>query len=118
MVCLRAYLFPHVVVSISISYESVSHTFWLESLQNVLRMDPEASMKKGDNPGPLVELTFWESRAANLNSIRAQISSGKISKVIRILELAENTYYHSFSRQIAEVSAAVRSPVASCFFVQ
>ena len=81
---------------------------WSNQIKNVLRMDPEASMKKGDNPGPLVELTFWESRAANLNSIRAQISSGKISKVIRILELAENTYYHSFSRQIAEVSAAAQ----------
>lgn len=52
----------------------------------------------GTNPGPLTELDFWAERAANLNSIHEQLSSEKIQKVAKVLELAGSAYHQAFQR--------------------
>lgn len=53
---------------------------------------------QGTYPGPLAELDFWSERAANLNAIHEQLSSERIQKVVKILELANSTYFHAFQR--------------------
>ena len=58
----------------------------------------------GAAPGPLVELDFWTERAANLNSIHEQLSSERVQKVVRVLELAKSTYHPPFVR-LLEVGA-------------
>jgi hypothetical protein len=52
----------------------------------------------GAYPGPLAELDFWSERAANLNAIHEQLSSERIQKVVKILELANSTYFQAFQR--------------------
>ena len=79
---------------------------WTRQIKNVLKNDPEAALKDGANPGPLVELEFWTNQAADLNSIHEQLSSEKIKKVIKILELSKSTYSPSFSRLCKEVVIA------------
>ena len=49
-------------------------------------------------PGPLTEVDFWTERAANLNSIHQQLSSERVRKVAKVLELVKSTYYPAFNR--------------------
>ena len=49
-------------------------------------------------PGPLLEVDFWNERAANLNSIQQQLSSERIKKVAKVLELVKSTYCPAFNR--------------------
>lgn len=53
---------------------------------------------QGVYPGPLAELDFWSERAGNLNAIHEQLSNERIQKVVKILELANSTYYQAFQR--------------------
>eukprot|EP00898_Chlorokybus_atmophyticus_P007698 jgi/Chlat1/792/Chrsp104S01257 len=78
---------------------------WTRQIKNVLKTDPEAVLKEdGVNPGPLAELEFWTAKAANLNSIHEQLSSEKVRKVVRALELAKSTYFPAFNRLCREVA--------------
>lgn len=52
----------------------------------------------GAYPGPLAELDFWSERAANLNAIHEQLSNDRVQKVVKILELANSTYFQAFQR--------------------
>lgn len=49
-------------------------------------------------PGPLTEVDFWTERAANLNSIHQQLSTERVKKVAKVLELVKSTYYPAFNR--------------------
>lgn len=55
-------------------------------------------------PGPLKEVDFWTERAANLNSIHQQLSSERVKKVAKILELVKSTYYPAFNRCVGWLS--------------
>ena len=46
---------------------------WTKQIRNVLKQDPERMLKAGVHPTPDVEITFWKNKAANLNSIFAQV---------------------------------------------
>ena len=59
----------------------------------------------GQFPGPLKELDFWNERAVNLSSIHQQLSSDRIHKVVKVLELAKSTYYPAFNRCAFETAA-------------
>lgn len=48
--------------------------------------------------GPLAELDFWSEGAANLNAIHEQLSSDRIQKVVKILQLADSTYFQAIQR--------------------
>ena len=51
------------------------------------------------HPGPLTEIAFWTERAANLNAIHQRLSSERVKKVAKVLELVKSTYYPAFNRQ-------------------
>jgi hypothetical protein len=74
---------------------------------------------QGAYPGPLAELDFWSERAANLNAIHEQLGSERIQKVVKILELANSTYFHAFQRlyQVCSqcaLTSAQRNGAATC----
>jgi dynein heavy chain len=79
---------------------------WTMQIKNVLKTQPEAALAGGENPGPLVGLLFWEEKAANLSSIREQLSSDRIKKVLRVLELTKSPYHAAFHALIKEVDLA------------
>jgi len=79
---------------------------WTRQIKNVLKTDPEAALKDGQHPGPLVEVDFWTAKAQNLNSIYEQLSGPKIRKVVKVLEVTKSTYFPSFKRLCKEVSTA------------
>ena len=76
---------------------------WTKQIKNVLKQDPETALKQGQDPGPLVEIDFWNNKAENLNSIHLQLQSEKISKVLKFLEQNKSTYTNQFSKLKKEV---------------
>jgi len=79
---------------------------WTKQIKNVLKMDSETLLKSGKHPGPRVELDFWKGKSENLNAIHEQLSSEKIKKVMRVLELTKSTYFPAFNRLCKEVAQA------------
>lgn len=77
-------------------------------VQGVLKSDSEADAKADKDPGPLEEVIFWESHAANLNFIWEQLNSEKVRKVLKILEVTKNTHLPSFVKVMREVHVARR----------
>ena len=80
---------------------------WTKQIKNVLKMDSEALLKSGKHPGPRVELDFWKGKSENLNAIHEQLSSDKIKKVMKVLELTKSTYFPAFNRLCKEVAQAL-----------
>lgn len=79
---------------------------WTKQIKNVLKLDPEQALKNGNNPGPLVELKFWENKAANLNSIKTQLEGPEVIKILRFLKGNKSTYADPFSKLQDEVAKA------------
>ena len=79
---------------------------WTKQIKNVLKLEPEQALKLGNNPGPLVELKFWENKAANLNSIYEQLQSVDVKTILRFLERSKSTYNGPFTKLQAEVQSA------------
>ncbi|KAJ1491167.1 dynein heavy chain, N-terminal region 1-domain-containing protein, partial [Baffinella frigidus] len=79
---------------------------WTRQIKDVLRLDPETVLKGGGHPGPMAEVDFWQNKAKNLNSIHEQLSSDKVRKVIKVLEVTKSTYFPAFNRLCKEVAQA------------
>eukprot|EP00961_Rhodomonas_salina_P105516 1420618-Rhodomonas_salina.1 len=79
---------------------------WTRQIKDVLRLDPETVLKSGSHPGPSAEVDFWGNKAENLNSIHDQLSSEKVRKVIKVLEVTKSTYFPAFNRLCKEVAQA------------
>ena len=59
---------------------------WTRQIKNVLKLDAEAALKSLKNPGPMVELEFWHTKAQSLNSIFEQLKNSRLIKVMKVLE--------------------------------
>jgi dynein heavy chain len=79
---------------------------WTKQISHVLKQDPEALIKDGNNPDPLVELAFWRNKAANLNKIHTQLQSEHLKKVLKFLEQNKSTYTNPFSKLQKDVEVA------------
>ncbi|KAK3551295.1 hypothetical protein QTP70_013939, partial [Hemibagrus guttatus] len=76
---------------------------WAHLIQKVLKEDSAELILKGLNPGPSTELDFWRSRKNNIENIHEQLQSPAIQKMVRILEVADSSYYPSFRALTEEV---------------
>lgn len=79
---------------------------WQKQIKNVLKQDPENSLKSGAHPLPTTEIEFWRSKSENLNSICVQLNSERIKKVLKFLEQNKSTYTSPFSKLQKEVQIA------------
>jgi len=71
---------------------------WQKQIKNVLKQDPENSLKDGKHPEPMTEIDFWKNKSENLNSICIQLNSDRIKKVLKFLEQNKSTYTTPFSK--------------------
>ena len=77
---------------------------WTRQIKNVLKLEPDSVFQGPEaHPGPTAELEFWKHRASDLNSIHEQVSGERITKVVKVLELAKSTYFSAFKRLYKEV---------------
>jgi dynein heavy chain, axonemal len=79
---------------------------WTKQIKGVLKQDPEGQLKLGMHPTPDVEIEFWKSKAANLNSIFEQLQGASIRRVLRALDQSKSTYCTTFARLCKEVFTA------------
>ena len=79
---------------------------WTEQIRNILSLNSETPLLAGENPGPEIEIEFWATRAADLNSVHDQLGGPGISRIARVLEMTRSTYFPSFSRLCQEVQNA------------
>lgn len=79
---------------------------WQKQIKNVLKQDPENSLKDGKNPLPSVEIAFWRSKSENLNKICEQLNQESIKKVLKFLEQNKSTQTTPFSKLQKEVQIA------------
>uniref|UniRef100_A0A8B9HRG2 Dynein, axonemal, heavy chain 11 n=1 Tax=Astyanax mexicanus TaxID=7994 RepID=A0A8B9HRG2_ASTMX len=80
---------------------------WTHLIQKVLKEDSSELILQGGNPGPNAELHFWRTRTENIQNIYDQLQSSAIQKMMRILEIADSSYYPSFKALTEEVSHAL-----------
>jgi dynein heavy chain, axonemal len=55
---------------------------WSHQIQEVLKKDSSQPILDGLNPGPLVEVEFWKTKTANLESIYDQVNFSDIHLII------------------------------------
>ena len=72
---------------------------WMKQIRKVLDTEPEQNLKSGNNPGPEVEIEFWQKKADNLNSISNQIQSNEVIQILKTLRESKSTYASEFKKQ-------------------
>eukprot|EP00667_Euglena_gracilis_P000150 EG_transcript_150 len=76
---------------------------WTAQIKTVLAQDPEQELNSGSHPGPLVEVSFWTDRAANLDNLEEQIHTRSVLTYIKILQTLNSSYFPAFASLIQEV---------------
>ncbi|XP_066560773.1 dynein axonemal heavy chain 9 [Amia ocellicauda] len=80
---------------------------WSHQIREVLKKDSAEPLLEGKNPTPHVELSFWKNRFADLDCIHDQLKSSKVSKMAKLLELMQSSYYPGFQEMFHDVVAAL-----------
>ena len=65
---------------------------WAHQVEEVLGKDSSQVLEDGDNPGPLEEIKFWDSKKINLESLFEQMkapTTRKMASILNIETLAE-----------------------------
>ena len=76
---------------------------WTAQIRDILAQESESPLLRGENPGPDYELEFWAAKSCNLDCVAEQLFEGKITKVMKVLELQKSTYFPAFNRLCQEV---------------
>ena len=76
---------------------------WTKQIKNVLKKDSENVFQTQTDPGPLVEVEFWLSKASNLNGIFDQLQSSRVRRVLKVLDKSKSTYNAPFAKLCKEV---------------
>lgn len=79
---------------------------WMKQIRKVLDLEPEQSLKNGNDPGPMEEIMFWRKKADNLNSIYQQLKSHQVEDILRTLRESKSTYASEFEKQRNSIKKA------------
>lgn len=69
---------------------------WSRQIHDVLKKNSAQPLLEGKNPGPMVEIDFWEARRADLESVVDQLSEPKVVKMSQLLEKSLSSYYPAY----------------------
>ena len=72
------------------------HVIILLKVEEVLAKDSTKVLEDGDNPGPLEEIQFWESKRVNLESLFEQMKAKTTRHMASILNVTDSAYYPCF----------------------
>lgn len=79
---------------------------WTKQIRRVLETEPEHVFRSNPRPDPLCELTFWQKKAENLNSIHKQLKSNSIKLILNSLKKAKSTFRNQFEKLRIEIKVA------------
>ena len=80
---------------------------WSRQIQNVLKKNSAQPLLEGKNPGPLVEIEFWNARCADLESVVDQLSVKKVTKMSQLLEKSLSSYYPAYKSMMEAIYNAL-----------
>lgn len=69
---------------------------WAHQVEEVLSKDSAEELEDGDNPGPMTEIQFWESKRINLESLFEQMKAPTTRNMASILNVTDSAYYPCF----------------------
>ncbi|KAJ1499106.1 hypothetical protein HMI55_004576 [Coelomomyces lativittatus] len=78
---------------------------WSHQIEKVLKSSSSTQLDEGHNPGPSLEIQFWQARVANLRGMDGQLRGPKISMIGKILQNNNSSYFSSFSNILEDVKA-------------
>ena len=85
---------------------------WSRQIRKVVDKQIETALNiaesSGKYLGPLFELDFWHKKHENLENLRRQLESDKISRILSLLESAKSSYVPGFKRVAEELRASER----------
>ena len=65
---------------------------WSQEVDEVLSMESQKEIEEGKNPGPEIEIKFWQIRFANLQNLHDQLTSSSSKSMVNILKLTKSGY--------------------------
>ena len=65
---------------------------WSQEVDEVLSMESQKEIEEGKNPGPEVEIQFWQMRFANLQNLHDQLTSNLCKSMVNILKITKSGY--------------------------
>uniref|UniRef100_H2ZKA8 AAA+ ATPase domain-containing protein n=1 Tax=Ciona savignyi TaxID=51511 RepID=H2ZKA8_CIOSA len=81
---------------------------WSHQVRDVLKQESAQPLLEGKNPGPSVEIDFWNAKCTNLECIYNQLKTPKVKKMAAILELSHSSYYPALRDIFTDVVSALR----------
>ena len=81
---------------------------WTHEVDEVLCMESQKELEEGRNPCPETEITFWERRSSNLESLHDQLTSPTVKCLVNILVLTKSGYYALF-RSIGRIGTKFKT---------
>ena len=80
---------------------------WSHQIRDVLKKTSVQPLLDGKNPGPLIELDFWNARRADLESVLDQLCAEKVQKLSRLLEKTLSSYYPAYRAMLDSVVSSL-----------
>eukprot|EP00762_Andalucia_godoyi_P004499 ANDGO_05184.mRNA.1 Dynein-1-beta heavy chain len=69
---------------------------WTRQIKEVV--NEKDSMDNSESAGPLAEIDFWKSRAADLNGIKNQLERPEVKQIVEVLFKAKSSYLEPFNK--------------------
>ena len=69
---------------------------WSQEVDEVLSMESQKEIEEGKNPGPDIEIKFWQMRFANLQNLYDQLTSKSSKSMVNILKITKSGYLALF----------------------
>ncbi|XP_031334092.1 dynein beta chain, ciliary-like [Photinus pyralis] len=91
---------------------------WTSLCNDVLQQTSEEALAHGENPTPIAEFNFWNSRLKNLESIFDQFRDPRVKKMILYLELTNSSYLSCFKCIFQDVVAAILEAKDICMYLK
>ena len=73
---------------------------WSQEVDEVLSMESQKEIEEGRNPGPDIEIKFWQTRFANLKNLHDQLTSKSSKSMVNILKITKSGYLVLFRLSI------------------
>ena len=80
---------------------------WSHQVHDVLKKTSAQPLLEGHNPGPLVEIDFWQARRADLESVMDQLCEPKVVKMTALLEKTLSSYYPAYKSMRNAIQSAL-----------
>lgn len=80
---------------------------WSRQIHDVLKKNSAQPLLKGENPGPIAEIDFWNARRDDLESVADQLCVDKVVKMGQLLEKTRSSYFPAFQSMLDTVFGAL-----------